>query len=51
MKVTALGLRNSSNAPVSPQQFDKMLKNPIYAGIIRIPSCGIEAKTQVRASG
>jgi site-specific DNA recombinase len=43
-KVTALGLRNKRGTPVSPQQFDKMLKNPVYAGIIRIPSWGMEAK-------
>ena len=43
-KVTGLGLKNHKNGPVSAQHFDKMLKNPVYAGIIRIPSWGIEGR-------
>jgi site-specific DNA recombinase len=43
-KVTSLGLKNHRNAPVSPQQFDKMLRNPIYTSTIRVPSWGLEVK-------
>src|SRR4051812_10246452 len=43
-KVTDLGLRTVKNAPVSAQSFDNLLSNPVYGGLIRIPSWGIEAK-------
>jgi DNA invertase Pin-like site-specific DNA recombinase len=42
--VTGLGLRNRNEKPLSPQSFDKLLKNPLYAGVISIPSWGIRVR-------
>ncbi len=35
--VTALGLTSSSGRPVTPQTFDRMIRNPVYSGRIIVP--------------
>ena len=42
--VTDLGLRNLAGKELRSQQFDKILRNPIYAGWIVSPSWGIVAR-------
>jgi Recombinase len=49
-KVNSLGLKNRNNTSVSPQQFDKMLRNLAYKGTIRVPSWGLEATGQFELS-
>lgn len=39
--VTNLGLKDISGRPLSPQTFDKILRNRIYAGWITLPAWGI----------
>ena len=42
-RVTDLGLRTPQNdQELSPQSFDNILRNPVYAGIISIPTWGLE---------
>jgi hypothetical protein len=40
--VTALGLRNWKGEPVPMQTFDRMLRNPCYAGMIRISGVKVQ---------
>lgn len=40
LKVTALGLRGPSGKKLQPQVFDKMLRNPIYAGWLTVTNWG-----------
>ena len=42
--VTVLGLRDTSGHPLSAQTFDKLLRNPVYAGWIMLPAWGIESR-------
>src|ERR1017187_3168584 len=42
--VTNLGLRDTSGHPLSAQTFDKLLRNPVYAGWIMLPAWGIESR-------
>jgi DNA invertase Pin-like site-specific DNA recombinase len=39
--VTQLGLRSRRGAVVSPQTFDAMLENRLYAGIVDVPEYGV----------
>jgi site-specific DNA recombinase len=41
---TTLGLTNRDGRPLSKQSVKQMLRNPAYAGIIRVPSWGVEQK-------
>jgi site-specific DNA recombinase len=43
-RVTNLGLRSASGKAVSRQEFDKLLRNPIYAGWIVSEKWGIKAR-------
>jgi site-specific DNA recombinase len=42
-RMTALGLKDTSGKALSPQTFDKILRNPVYAGWI-VSSWGIRAR-------
>ncbi len=42
--VTSLGLRTASGNTVSTQEFDKILRNPIYAGWIVSEAWGVKAR-------
>lgn len=46
-EVSALGLRTPKGAPLTPQSFQRLLENPLYAGRIVVPDWGI---TGARAS-
>jgi len=41
-KVTAMGLRTNHGNTLTIQTFQQVLRNPIYAGFISVPSWGIE---------
>jgi site-specific DNA recombinase len=43
-KNTTLGLRTRKEEPLTPQSFQKLLRNPIYAGHVCIPSWGFDQK-------
>jgi hypothetical protein len=43
-RVTVLGLRDASNDKLSAQTFDKLLRNPIYAGWLTVPKWGLREK-------
>ncbi len=42
--VTGLGLKDASGKAISPQEFDKLLRNPIYAGWIVSEAWGIKTR-------
>jgi len=42
--VTAAGLRTKKNKKLSSQSFSACLKNPIYAGILRVPEWDVEVR-------
>jgi site-specific DNA recombinase len=43
-RLAGLGLRGKHGGPVARQTFAPLLRNPIYAGILRAPRWGIEGK-------
>jgi hypothetical protein len=43
-KITALGLRTHNGRELTPQTFERLLQNPIYAGWVCIPSWDIKEK-------
>ena len=42
--MTDLGLKELSGSPLSPQSFDKLLRNPVYGGWIKSEKWGIEVR-------
>ncbi len=42
--VTGLGLRRRNGRPLTPQDFAKLVENPIYAGRVVVPSWKIDVK-------
>ena len=43
-RANALGLRTLGDRPISSETFDRMLRNPIYAGLLRVDEWGITAE-------
>ena len=43
-RVTAAGLRNRRNQPLSSRAFGMLLRNQLYAGIIDVPEYGVRDK-------
>ena len=42
--VTALGLRTRRGKKVSPQEFDRILRNPLYEGRMVVPGWGVDCR-------
>ena len=42
-RVTGRGLRTRRGQPLTPQVFRRMLRNPLYAGIIDVPDYGVRS--------